>query len=297
MSSSQRARPKRGFTLIELLVVIAIISLLMGLLLPAVQKVREAASRLSCGNNLKQIGLAIHHYHDVFHQLPPSRLSDLHASWTVLILPYLEEENLYKKWNILNTYYDQSNEARLTRVKTYFCPARRTPDNTPIASISGDFNDDMWPFGPFTPGALGDYAACIGTNVSDGFDPICVPNGCFKVAFLPPVTFDQIINADGLSNTIFLGEKNVPRGHFGEGWLDSCFYNGDYPSASCRAAGPNYPLARTTNDFSFSFGSWHPQICQFTLGDGSVRPISVNIDNVIMALLANYSDGQAVPAF
>ena len=86
------ARRSPGFTLVELLVVIAVIALLIGLLLPAVQKVREAAARIKCGNHLKQLGLAAHAYHDENRALPPSRLAKPYATWSVLLLPYLEQE-------------------------------------------------------------------------------------------------------------------------------------------------------------------------------------------------------------
>src|SRR5690348_5797465 len=131
-----------AFTLIELLVVIAIISILIGLLMPAVQKAREAAARTQCANNLRQIGLAIHMYHDTLKYIPPSRLSDVHATWAVLIMPYIDQGNLYNQWNLANDYYSQNDTARLTNVPLYFCPSRRSPGG---ASISGDMNDDPGP--------------------------------------------------------------------------------------------------------------------------------------------------------
>ena len=158
-SPSKRA----GFTLIELLVVIAIIAVLIGLLVPAVQKVREAANRASCANNLKQIGLAMHNYHGTLKKLPPDRIALNWPTWAVLIMPYIEQTNLFNRWNLSLSYYDQSDVARLTSVPIYFCPSRRIA-STAGSSISGD---QHWicgeQFGPEVPGALIDYAACLGT--------------------------------------------------------------------------------------------------------------------------------------
>ncbi|HTU93969.1 MAG TPA: DUF1559 domain-containing protein [Gemmataceae bacterium] len=303
MQDTTTRQRRGGFTLVELLVVIAIIAILIALLLPAVQRVRESANRSSCGNNLYQIGLAFQMYYADYNALPPNRLGDLHATWAVLILPYIEQGNLYAQWDLAQIYYDQSDLARLTQVPIYFCPSRRSTLSPPGHSISGDQNDDIGPvLGPFVPGGLGDYATCTGTDNCDGTD--CdgqAYNGAFRSLVnqygqqLGTVSFAQI--TDGLSNTLFAGDKHVLLGYFGCGVLDCSLYNGDYWMCSSRSASPNYPIAQTPTDPVIGFGGYHTNICQFLLGDGSVRTIANSTDPNILALLANISDGQAIPDF
>src|SRR5437016_1591141 len=156
---SRLHRGRRGFTLIELLVVIAIIAVLIGLLLPAVQKVREAAARTQCANHLKQMGLAIHSFHSAYNKLPPARIADQYATWSVFLLPYIEQDALYRQWDLTKKYYDQTAFDYKAQVSIYFCPARRGPPQ--ISQIPEDLAASTM------LGTLGDYAVAAGDNTTD----------------------------------------------------------------------------------------------------------------------------------
>jgi prepilin-type N-terminal cleavage/methylation domain-containing protein/prepilin-type processing-associated H-X9-DG protein len=289
-----RTRKRRcGFTLIELLVVIAIISVLMGLLLPAVQKAREAANRMSCGNNLHQLGLAMHEYHGSYNRLPPTRYMGASATWAVLILPYLEQDNLYTKWNLSRSYYLQSDLARQTAVKSYFCPSRRTSTSSPTVSQTGDVPSDGSSTANF-PGALADYAVVVDPSGHDMAGKTCKSmGGPFEAQ--TGTRFEDFL--DGLSNTLLVGEKHVPIDHWGDGWWDCSTYNGDYYQCSCRAGGPFYPLTTNPWDQGWKFGSMHTHVVQFVFADGHVQALPDTINPYTLELLTLRNDGQIIPEY
>jgi len=287
---------RRGFTLIELLVVIAIIAILVGLLMPAVQQAREAAYRTQCTNNMKQIALALHLYHDTNKSLPPSRMPREGPAWAWVILPYLEQQNLYNLWPVGKPYSAIVALKVNMAVPTYFCPSRRDP-NTGTSGLAFTQRNDCLEF-QGAPGALGDYAASIGSTGTDfpltiPNGPTLVPNGAFE--FPTGRRFADI--TDGLSNTILIGEKHVPRDTFGAYPWDCSIYDGHNPTCNTRPGGPDFPIAMSPTDTGWKFGSYHPALCQFALCDGSVQQMLNTMSPVILGLLTQRNDGQPIPAY
>ena len=313
-------RGRAAFTLIELLVVIAIIAILIGLLVPAVQKVREAAARTQCTNNLKQLALACHAYQDVHNGLPPARVArDAYATWPVLIMPFIEQANVYKLWDIRQGYSSQVPAAQQALIPIFFCPSRRDPMLSP-ANQNGGAN------GGFT-GACGDYGCCAGSGPSmntylgngaminghvtnpgrgpqSGVNGIDQPNtNPPKLPLIPILSFNSYTKLqtirDGTSNTFLLGEKHVRDGFFGQsGDGDAAYYSGNSYDTAQRVAGPGYPLAISPLDshshHNDMFGGPHTGVVVFAFADGSVHDIATSIDVINLGRLANRQDGQPI---
>lgn len=295
---------RSAFTLVELLVVIAIIGLLVGLLLPAVQAAREAARRMSCSNNLKQIGLAVHNFEGVSRRLPPGAIwkppATMRGSALIYLLPYIEGQTI-------NTSFDFSQSNLDATVQT----GSSKPIGevvVPIYKCPSDTSEDMY-FGY----ARHNYAASRGpTSVYE--NPACYcanPWKSFAEAPLDhPTNFAGPFTrvgarvrladiTDGLSNTLFFGEvRPVCSEHARNGWARTNNGNG-YCSTiipinfnTCNDAAPD-PCNRSCNwNTEVGFKSAHVAGANFALGDGSVRFIEETIDHATYQALGGKQDGK-----
>jgi prepilin-type N-terminal cleavage/methylation domain-containing protein/prepilin-type processing-associated H-X9-DG protein len=279
-------RRRSGFTLIELLVVIAIIAVLIALLLPAVQQAREAARRSQCKNNLKQIGLAFHNYHDITKALPDGGNDNTGKSswpcgdccnantrgewnWMYQILPQIEQANLYAVTSDTKIYQ--------TPIGIYFCPSRRSP-------------------GLYGSTAKSDYAGNAGDTLSTNYNGAMIRRSCRG-----PISIANI--TDGTSNTLLVGEKQTNDKNFGgsggdnEAWPNSGW---DQDEIRFGAVGnepqPDYlhPDETTATFWSGRFGSIHSGGFNGVMCDGSVRFFSYNIDGEQFRRICVRNDGLVV---
>jgi len=379
-------KTRKGFTLVELLVVIAIIGMLIALLLPAVQAAREAARRMSCTNHLKQIGLAVHNFHDRMNAIPPSHFGNTNRMtvWGFLY-PGIEQTALYdmvkQDHNITGLdafippsgttlagrgpyvtshhlwrqiYTSDAERRAFGSVSVYFCPSRRgaghfaPPETTGtqdrafgplndyahVVSVHSGWGDEELRGSRTSAGALNWWQHAM-DNMS-GVQRSLIGSAFQRADFLPGGTtgnvgggmmyrtrFSSVV--DGLSNTLFMGEKHIPSNRMGtcitnaattgdsRPWATDCSYlvstwhwesmgsarnisswEGDTPR--------RYTLARPT-DFdgdgvspirTYGFGGPHPGVCNFVLGDGAVRGIAVTTEFSVLRALSFMNSGQSV---
>ena len=278
-------RRRDGFTLVELLVVIAIIGVLVGLLLPAVQAAREAARRMSCSNNLKQIGLAMHNYHDSFNVFPSGTASCCYGTWQVLIMPFIEQQNvsdLYVGWGDTAAgirYSTAPNVANVTgrRYAAFTCPSDQ--ENSPISGVTSH-----------------NYAVNYGNT---GYGQQSNLNGVIfgHAPFSPNITKKFGFNSvsDGTSNTLMVAEVRQGQSTDLRGftwWGDASGFEAYlgpnsplpdriYSSSYCKPMkGMPCDVSSTTNPTMFASRSQHPGGVNVALCDGSVRLFGETIDLV-----------------
>jgi prepilin-type N-terminal cleavage/methylation domain-containing protein len=296
-------RSRNAFTLIELLVVIAIIAVLIGLLLPAVQKVREAAARSQCSNNLKQIGLALHAYHDRNERFPPGYFDqstwpnpDMGPGWgwASFLLSDLEQANLQNQITY-SVSVGSTNaaivSARTTTLKVFVCPS--DPALTTFSVTDG--GTGSWTLAPSS------YVAC---NGNDGVDDFTTPphTGAFVRG---TIGFRIAEITDGLSNTFFVGERSTTMsratwaGAVTGAQVPSVRSPGDFSGASALVlghCGPHLPNDSIVTDAD-AMSSGHTNCAQFLFGDGSVHLISNSIPMSVYDALATRAGKEVVGSY
>jgi prepilin-type N-terminal cleavage/methylation domain-containing protein/prepilin-type processing-associated H-X9-DG protein len=296
------APTRRAFTLIELLVVIAIIGVLIGLLIPAVQKVREAANRTKCQNNLHQLGIALHNYVSTFECFPAGYVCQTQANpdytapgwgWAALLLPYIEQQDLARQMNSGLPVEDPANLAvRTTIIKLYVCPSDRSTGLFTVMDRNGN---------ALAQAATNSYAASHGVGVDldeelDDFNGMFSRNSKVRVADV----------TDGTSNTIATGE----RGSFvtQTPWAGAVSWGTARITPGAPVNNPNAvedapvqvlahidvePLNDPGAD-SEDFFSPHPGVVMMLFADGSVRPVLTSTSLAVVQALVTRNGGEVI---
>jgi prepilin-type N-terminal cleavage/methylation domain-containing protein/prepilin-type processing-associated H-X9-DG protein len=322
-------RPRDGFTLIELLVVIAIIAILIGLLVPAVQKVRAAAARSQCQSQLKQLALACHTYHDANKNLPQNMLFSISGSgtygtgnygwsWIAMILPYIEQGNLYTGAGLGNKNAAGQPTSKLnvtvngvaviaTPIPVLRCPsdpdvattlwtdrADVSPTSVAITNYKGVAGANwQWGDGRWNPGWQGNTQVNVGSStVQDGLEN---GNGLLwrSMGFYGR-KFTLLSITDGASNTFMIGESMPSRCQWTGAWAYANNATGTcaiYPNA-LTSAGLQFAASDWPN--CYSFHSAHGGGVQFAMGDGSVRFVSDGVDIPTYRAMATLRGGEAL---
>lgn len=298
-----RATPsyrRSGFTLIELLVVIAIIAILIALLLPAVQQAREAARRSTCKNNVKQLGLALHNYHETHRCFPPGWIQRSTAAtcqpddvgngclpgwgWSTMLLPYIDQSNLYNALNVksANLVSTPSDESK-TRIALFRCPS----------DTGSDLNSDRG--GHATSNYKGVYGS-RGTGTSINTSPHNAAAGSGSFWSNSNVRIRDI--TDGTSNTMLIGE--TARGRIGSNTYNGGIWVGYYADGKTASAVwkmENHPGSLINGTLAWAFSSQHVGGAHFLLADGGVRFLSENIDGTTYENLGKIRDGNVIGDF
>ncbi len=303
----ERARP--GFTLVELLVVIAIIGILIALLLPAVQAAREAARRSQCTNNLKQVGLALHNYHDTALRFPVGhRLSVASANWRVLVFPFMEQASLYNKLN-KDDVYDSPDLVKLV-LSVWQCPSSPLPATQPASWVTWWTNNNhQVPAYQGIMGATPDPAGSASASFASNYGGWWCNNGML----LANESTNFASCTDGSSNTIIVGEQSgwvgtndwrngyytpwggctisrtvsqCPSGGCTDLWGMGLTCNAYVINAQTGAPGANMPWGGNT-----ILNSLHPGGINVLLTDASVRFVSSTVDFTAFQRACARNDG------
>jgi prepilin-type N-terminal cleavage/methylation domain-containing protein/prepilin-type processing-associated H-X9-DG protein len=299
MRFSTYSRRRRGaFTLIELLVVIAIIAILIAMLVPAVQKVREAAARTQCSNNIKQLALALHSYHGEFGVFPqgcnPTNLLSFH----VYCLPYIEQKDLFAGFNLKAYYTDNTNlRQAIVKVPTLQCPTQGTYIYTEYGSGEW-YNSTQITYTNHYYGIAGPK----GTNSVTGAKYLLVPGVQGDIAKQGVMTMDSHVKirqiTDGTSNTFLLGECSWDAAQSYRTWIRGAYAVNELTATrNMTNTMCSTPYNQSNNFNDVSFGSQHGgKGAHFAMADGSVKYLNSEISLVTLLSLASKDGDEPIPA-